>query len=95
MAIYMIIEHFSSDPSPVYERFRIKGRLAPEGLHYINSWVTKDMSKCYQVMECEERALLDEWMSAWQDLVRFEIVEVIASQVAAAHFKNETEGTDA
>lgn len=93
MAIYMIIEHFPPNPSPVYERFRTKGRLAPDGLHYINSWVTKDMSKCYQIMECENKALLNEWMSAWEDLVRLDVEEVVTSHSAAARFNKESEKT--
>ena len=49
--LYMIIEHYRNGPGPVYERFRARGRLAPEGLTYINSWVTPDLQHCYQVME--------------------------------------------
>jgi len=82
---YMVIEHFrGGDPSPVYARFRSQGRLAPEGLTYVNSWVTDDLTTCYQVMECSDRALLDEWMRAWADLVEFEVVPVMSSPEAAA-----------
>jgi hypothetical protein len=81
----MIIEHFrNGDPAPVYTRFRAQGRLAPEGLHYVSSWVTEDLTRCYQVMECEERRLLDEWIAAWSDLVEFDIHPVITSAEAAA-----------
>ena len=59
--LYMVLEHFKGDPVPVYRRFRDRGRLAPDGLKYVNSWVTSDLQRCYQVMECESRALLDEW----------------------------------
>ena len=56
---YMIIEHFrDGDPLPVYRRFRDQGRLAPEGLRYVASWVTEDLRRCFQIMECEDRALL-------------------------------------
>jgi len=80
----MIIETFrDGDPRPVYSRFRERGRLAPSGLKYVNSWVTGDHRRCYQVMECEDPALLDEWTSQWEDLVDFEIVPVITSQAAA------------
>ena len=80
----MIIEHFADgDPGPVYSRFRERGRLAPEGLAYRGSWVTSDLTRCYQVMECDDRALLDEWMAAWDDLVRFEVIDVITSDEAA------------
>ena len=83
--LYLIVEHFrNGDPGPVYERFRTQGRLAPEGLHYINSWVTPDLTTCYQVMECDDRALLDEWLAAWSDIVEFEVHPVITSPEAAA-----------
>ena len=81
----MIIEHFrGGDARPVYARFRERGRLAPDGLTYVASWVTEDLASCYQVMECENRALLDEWISAWSDLVEFEVIPVVSSQEAAA-----------
>ena len=84
----MIIEHFrNGDPVPVYRRFREKGRLAPEGLNYVNSWVTPDLKTCYQVMETEDRALLDEWMANWADLVDFEVHPVITSPEAAGRIK--------
>ena len=83
--IFMIIEHFrNGDAKPVYDRFRKGGRLAPDGLRYLGSWVTPDLTRCYQVMECDDRALLDEWISAWQDLVEFEVHPVITSAEAAA-----------
>jgi hypothetical protein len=81
----MVIEHFrGGDAGPVYSRFRERGRLAPEGLTYVASWVTEDLASCYQVMECVDRALLDEWISAWSDLVEFEVIPVITSREAAA-----------
>ncbi|HET9424268.1 MAG TPA: DUF3303 family protein [Gemmatimonadaceae bacterium] len=81
----MIIERFrNGDAVPVYRRFRERGRLAPEGIAYVNSWVTPDLTTCYQVMECEDRAKLDEWMANWADLVNFEVVPVITSPEAAA-----------
>jgi hypothetical protein len=83
--LYMVVEHFrDGDPRPVYERFRERGRLAPEGLTYVNSWVTADLKHCYQVMACDDRALLDEWMRAWSDLVDFEVHPVVTSAEAAA-----------
>lgn len=85
LMLFMVIEHFADgDPVPVYRRFRERGRLAPEGLVYHGSWVTSDLSRCYQVMECAERSLLDEWMAQWADLVRFDVVEVMTSAEAAA-----------
>jgi hypothetical protein len=83
--IFMVIENFrNGDARPVYERFRQRGRLAPEGLHYVNSWVTADLTRCYQVMACQDRALLDQWIAAWSDLVAFEVVPVVTSVDAAA-----------
>ncbi len=83
--LYMIIEHFrGGDPVPVYRRFRDRGRLASEGLRYVDSWVTPDLKHCYQVMECADRALLDEWMAAWSDLVEYEVAPVISSAEAQA-----------
>ncbi|MBK6304392.1 MAG: DUF3303 family protein [Gemmatimonadetes bacterium] len=77
---YMIIEHFHhGDPLPVYRRFRDQGRLAPDGLRYVDSWVTHDLAHCYQVMECDERALLDAWIANWADLVDFEVIPVHSS----------------
>lgn len=83
--LFMVIEHFrNGDPRPVYERFRARGRLAPEGLTYVNSWVTDDLTRCYQVMECADRRLLDAWIAAWDDLVQFEVLPVITSAEASA-----------
>jgi len=81
--LYMIIEDFKGDPAAVYRRFRDRGRLAPDGLQYVNSWVTSDLRRCYQVMACDDRRLLDQWMEQWQDLVAFEVVPVISSAAAA------------
>ena len=83
--IYMIIERFrDGDPVPVYRRFRERGRLMPEGVRYVSSWVTEDLARCYQVMECDDRALLDAWMANWRDLTDFEVIPVITSAEASA-----------
>jgi len=83
--IYMVVEHFrGGDPAPVYRRFRDQGRLAPEGLRYTASWVTEDLQHCYQVMECEDRRLLEQWMNQWADLVDFEVRPVVTSAEAQA-----------
>lgn len=83
--LYVVVEHFrDGDPRPVYARFRERGRLAPPGLSYVNSWVTDDLKHCYQVMECADRALLDEWIDAWRDLVDFEVYPAVTSAEAAA-----------
>ncbi len=83
--LFMVVEHFAGgDPAPVYRRFSERGRLAPEGVEYISSWVTSDLTRCYQVMECADRALLEEWMANWADLVRFEVHHVVTSAEAAS-----------
>jgi len=84
VALFMIVEHFrNGDAAPVYQRFRERGRLAPEGVSYVASWVNDAMSTCFQVMETPDRALLEEWMSHWSDLVNFEVHPVMTSQEAA------------
>jgi hypothetical protein len=83
--LYMIVENFrGGDPVPVYRRFRDQGRLAPEGLRYLGSWVTDDLRRCFQVMECEDPALLVQWTARWKDLIEFEIIPVVTSADAAA-----------
>lgn len=83
--LYMIIESFKNqDAVPVYRRFRDHGRLAPDGLKYISSWVTMDLTTCYQLMECEDRKLLEQWMTQWSDLVDFEVLPVITSSQVVA-----------
>jgi len=80
----MIVERFrNGEAGPVYRRFKERGRMAPDGLTYVSSWVAENLATCYQVMETSDRALLDEWMRNWKDLVEFEVHPVITSQEAA------------
>jgi hypothetical protein len=82
--LYLVIENFrNADAVPVYRRFRERGRLAPEGLTYVSSWVTDQMDRCYQLMETEDPSLLDQWMANWSDLVEFEVHPVISSKDAS------------
>ena len=82
--LYMVIEHFKGgDPVPVYRRFRDRGRLAPEGLTYVASWVDTSFERCYQLMETDDPRLLDEWMTHWSDIVAFEVHPVVTSAEAA------------
>ena len=82
--IYMVVEHYrDGDAVPVYRRFRDRGRLAPDGLTYVQSWVDDTMRHCYQLMETEDRALLDEWIAQWSDIVAFEVHPVMTSAEAA------------
>lgn len=83
--LFMVIERYKNgNPKPVYARFRSQGRLAPEGLIYVSSWVTEDLTTCYQVMETEHERLLREWMSRWDDIVDFEVIPVVTSVQASA-----------
>ncbi len=83
--LFLVIERFrNGDAQPVYRRFRERGRLAPPGLDYVNSWVTEDLTRCFQVMQCDDRALLDRWIANWSDLVDFEVIPVLTSAEAAA-----------
>ena len=81
--LYLLIERFKNgDPVPVYRRFRDQGRRLRDGLAYLASWVTLDMTTCYQMMECGERRLLDQWIAAGSDLVDFEVIPVMTSAEA-------------
>ena len=83
--LYLVIEDFrDGDPIPVYRRFRDRGRLMPAGIEYRGSWVTQDLRRCFQIMECEDRRLLDQWMANWDDITDFEVVPVVTSAEALA-----------
>lgn len=85
MALYMVVETFrDGDAVPVYRRFRDEGRLAPEGLRYVDSWTDQAMSRCWQLMETDDRGLLDAWIANWSDITDFEVVPVMTSPEAAA-----------
>jgi hypothetical protein len=78
--LFMVVEHFKDrDPRPVYKRFAEKGRLMPDGLKYVNSWIEVGMDRCFQVMETDDPILLQEWIKNWGDLVDFEVVPVVTS----------------
>ena len=83
--LFMVIERFRPGRAPdVYRRFRDRGRLAPEGLRYLSSWVDLEFDRCFQAMEAVDEELLAEWTANWDDLVDFEIVPVRTSEAAAA-----------
>ena len=86
--LFMVIEHFKNrDAAAVYKRFHEHGRMAPEGLKYVDSWVETNFDRCFQLMECDDRELFQEWIAHWKDLADFEIVEVRTSQQARALFE--------
>lgn len=82
--LFMVIERFKNgDAVPVYRRYREQGRMMPDGLNYVESWVEPGFDRCFQLMECNDASLLKQWTARWQDLVEFEIVPVITSTEAA------------
>jgi len=83
--VFMVIEHLRPGKAPeIYRRFRDRGRMAPDGVRYVASWVDLEFRRCFQVMEADDQMMLREWTKHWSDLVDFEIVEVRTSEQAAA-----------
>ena len=77
MRQYMVIERFLPGcKDKVYQRFRQEGRMLPEGLAYVNSWLEKDGDRCFQLMETDDPSLFRVWLEHWKDLVAIEIVEL-------------------
>ena len=93
---YLVIERFTHGPEPVYQRAAQRGRMLPDGLHYVDSWVVDDeaLSTCFQLMETDDPALLDQWISCWSDLTTFEVFPVIDSATAAQRLGTPWEGGD-
>ena len=78
--LFMVVERFrDGKASAVYERLREKGRMLPDGLKYVDSWVEANMERCFQLMECDDARLLQKWVACWSDLVEFEVVPVVRS----------------
>jgi hypothetical protein len=84
--MFIVIERLGGreGAAAVYRRYRERGRMTPDGLRYVASWVEPDYGRCFQLMECDDPALLDRWAARWQDLVEFEFVPVVTSEEAAA-----------
>ena len=81
--LFMIIEKFREGKvKEMYKRFEERGRMLPEGVSYINSWINEEVTVCYQLMETDSKEKLQEWINNWNDLVDFEIVSVISSAEA-------------
>lgn len=86
--LFMVIERFRDhDATAVYRRFREKGRMLPDGLKYVHSWVEVNGNRCFQLMECDDVQLFQKWIAHWNDLVEFEIVAVHTSKEAAAGYE--------
>jgi hypothetical protein len=83
----MVVERFKHrDAEAVYRRFRERGRMTPDGVAFVGSWVETNLDRCFQLMESESVALLEEWASRWSDLVEFEFVPVVPGSEMAARF---------
>ncbi|HMV84302.1 MAG TPA: DUF3303 family protein [Blastocatellia bacterium] len=80
--LYMVIERFKTDAADVYRRAKEQGRMLPDGLEYVSSWVDLDFTACFQLMKTDDAMLFEQWTSRWQDLVDFEIVPVRTSAEA-------------
>ena len=82
--LFMMIERFKHrDALAVYRRFKERGRMAPEGLTYVGSWIEANFDRCFQLMECDDASLFQKWVIQWQDLVDFEIIPVVESKQTA------------
>ncbi|MET0882490.1 MAG: DUF3303 family protein [Acidimicrobiales bacterium] len=81
----MVVERYLRGPGPVYSRVEAKGRMLPDGLRYVDSWVVDDvpMDRCFQLMETDDPSFLDDWMALWSDLTEFEVYPVLSSSEAA------------
>jgi hypothetical protein len=78
---FMVIERFRNrDAKAVYRRFRDHGRMMPDGLRYVGSWIEVNFDRCFQIMECDDARLLQEWITNWGDLADFEVVPVVTSE---------------
>ena len=80
----MVVEKFGQDPKAVYRRLREEGRQIPEGVEFVGSWVTADLGRCFQLMRCEDLALLQRWVVRWCDLIEVEIFPVSSGMETAA-----------
>ena len=87
--LFMVIERFKNrDAKAVYRRLHDQGRGAPDGLRYVDSWIEANFDRCFQIMECEDARLLQQWVTFWSDLVEFEIVPVVPSTETRKAFES-------
>ncbi len=81
--LFMVVEQFKNhNAGQIYRRAQEKGRMLPDGLHYVNSWVASDFDRCFQLMETEDPVLFRKWIEKWEDLVEFEVIPVVSSEEA-------------
>jgi Protein of unknown function (DUF3303) len=82
--LFMVVERFKSrDAEAVYQRLRERGRMMPDGLRWVGSWIEASLDRCFQLMECDDPRLFQEWILRWRDLMDFEITPVVPSQEMA------------
>ena len=82
--LFMVIERFKDGKTKeIYRRFQEKGRMMPEGLKYLDSWVEVNLNRCFQLVECEDLHPLQEWIIQWQDLAEFEVIPILSSKQTA------------
>lgn len=89
MTLFMVLEHFRTRGAvEVYRRSRDRGRMLPDGVRYVSSWVDLDFTRCFQLMEAPSAADLEPWIEKWRDLVEFEVIPVRTSAEASEAIKS-------
>ncbi|MCW5749244.1 MAG: DUF3303 family protein [Alphaproteobacteria bacterium] len=82
---FMVIERFrNQDGKAIYRRLRELGRMMPDGITFVSSWISADLGRCFQIMACDDVTLLQRWVTSWSDLIDFEIVPVAPGKDTAA-----------
>ncbi|MFL6595036.1 MAG: DUF3303 domain-containing protein [Chthoniobacterales bacterium] len=76
--LYMVVERFKDAPE-IYRRLRERGRMMPPGLEYVSSWISTDMTVCYQLMQTSDESLFPLWTNEWKNVMEFQIVPVRTS----------------
>ena len=83
--LFMVVEHFKGGKTKdIYRRLPENGRTMPEGLKYLDSWISANLDCCFQLMECDDPALFQEWILQWEDLADFEVISVVPSSKTRA-----------
>lgn len=83
--LFMVIERYrDQDAATIYGRFKDKGRLAPEGLKVVHSWVEANFDRCFLLIECDDPRDMQRWVMGWRDLVTFEFCPVVPSKDTVA-----------